>query len=191
MIATLEGQLAHASAESLVVMVGGVGIEVVAPFSTTEKLQGERVFLYTRLVLREDSLTLYGFATVGERELFDAVLKISGIGPRLAIAMLSTLSVDNIRSAVVNERPEIISRVPGIGKKTAQKVLLELQDKFPASLDSLPDATDDEGAAEVMDYLTGLGFSVIEAQTAVQAIPRSAPDSLEDRVRIALQMLGG
>ena len=191
MIATLEGKLAHASAESLIVLVGGVGIEVTAPFSTTEKLGGERVFLYTRLVVREDSLTLYGFASVGEREIFDAVLKISGIGPRLAIAMLSTLSVDNIRSAAVNERPEVISRVPGIGKKTAQKVVLELQDKFPASLDSLPDASEDESAAEVMDYLTGLGFSVIEAQTAVQAIPRNAPDSVEDRVRIALQMLGG
>ena len=191
MIATLEGKLAHASAESLIVLVGGVGIEVTAPFSTTEKLGGERVFLYTRLVVREDSLTLYGFASVGEREIFDAVLKISGIGPRLAIAMLSTLSVDNIRSAAVNERPKVISRVPGIGKKTAQKVVLELQDKFPASLDSLPDASEDESAAEVMDYLTGLGFSVIEAQTAVQAIPRNAPDSVEDRVRIALQMLGG
>ena len=191
MIATLEGKLAHASAESLIVLVGGVGIEVTAPFSTTEKLGGERVFLYTRLVVREDSLTVYGFASVGEREIFDAVLKISGIGPRLAIAMLSTLSVDNIRSAAVNERPEVISRVPGIGKKTAQKVVLELQDKFPASLDSLPDASEDESAAEVMDYLTGLGFSVIEAQTAVQAIPRNAPDRVEDRVRIALQMLGG
>ena len=191
MIATLEGKLAHASAESLIVLVGAVGIEVTAPFSTTEKLGGERVFLYTRLVVREDSLTVYGFASVGEREIFDAVLKISGIGPRLAIAMLSTLSVDNIRSAAVNERPEVISRVPGIGKKTAQKVVLELQDKFPASLDSLPDASEDESAAEVMDYLTGLGFSVIEAQTAVQAIPRNAPDSVEDRVRIALQMLGG
>ena len=190
MIATLQGQLAQSAAESLVVNVGGVGIEVTAPFSTTEKLNGERVSLHTRLVVREDSLTLYGFATVGEREIFDAVLKISGIGPRLAIAMLSALTVDNIRSAVVNERPEVISRVPGIGKKTAQKVVLELQDKFPASLDSLPDAGDDESAAEVMDYLTGLGFSVIEAQTAVQAIPRDAPKGVEDRVRIALQMLG-
>ena len=191
MITTLEGQLARKADDHLVVNLGGIGIEVIAPFSTLESLQTERVFLYTRLVVREDSLTLYGFATVAERELFDAVLKISGIGPKLAVSILSTLSVENIRSAVANERPEIISRVPGIGKKTAQKILLELQDKFPAGLDSAPQAGDDDASATVMDALTTLGYSVVEAQMAVQAIPREAPDDIEERIRIALQSLGG
>ena len=190
MIATLEGDLAQKAADHVVVAVGGIGYEVIAPFSTIERLNAERVFLYTRLVAREDSLTLYGFATVPERELFDAVLKISGIGPKLAVAMLSTLSVENIRQAVANDRPEIISRVPGIGKKTAQKILLELQDKFPAGLDGAPQALEDESAALVMDALTALGYSVVEAQSAVQSLPREAPPDIEERIRIALQSLG-
>ncbi len=190
MITTIEGELAHKAADHVVVTIGGIGVEVSAPFSTIERLQSERVFLYTRLVLREDSLSLYGFATAAERELFDAVLKISGIGPKLAVSMLSTLSVENIRHAVANDRPEIISRVPGIGKKTAQKIVLELQDKFPAGLEGVPQVLEDDSSAVVMDALTGLGYSVVEAQAAVQAIPRDAPQNIEDRIRLALQSLG-
>ena len=190
MIATLEGQLTQASADALVVTVGGVGIEVITPYSTIEKLGAGRVFLYTRLVVREDSLTLYGFGTVAERDMFDAVLKISGIGPKIAIAMLSTLPVEHIRSAVLNDRPEILSRVPGIGKKTAQKVLLELQDKFAGSLDALPAGAADDTTSELLDALTGLGYSVVEAQTAIQQLPLSAPADLEARLRLALQSLG-
>ena len=189
MITTLEGNLVSKAADHVVVTVGGVGIEVIAPFTTIEKLQSERVFLYTRLVVREESLTLYGFATAGERELFDAVLKISGIGPKLAVAILSTLSVDNLRSAVVNDRPEIISRVPGIGKKTAQKIVLELQDKIAGGLDSLPLAAEDDSSGVILDALTALGYSVVEAQAAIQSIPLDAPDDVEERVRIALQSL--
>ena len=191
MITTLEGNLVDKAADHVVVALGGVGLEVYAPFTTIEKLQSERVFLYTRLVVREESLTLYGFATAGEREVFDAVLKISGIGPKLAVAILSTLSVDNLRSAVVNDRPEIISRVPGIGKKTAQKIVLELQDKIAGGLDSLPLAAEDDDSGVLLDALTGLGYSVVEAQAAIQSIPLDAPDDIEERVRIALQNLGG
>lgn len=191
MIATLEGQIAQAAADSLIVTVGGIGIDVIAPYSTTEKLGAGRVFLYTRLVVREDSLTLYGFGTVGEREMFDAVLKISGIGPKIAIAMLSTLSVEHIRSAVLNNRPEIISRVPGIGKKTAQKVVLELQDKLAGSLDAPPADAEADTSGELIDALTGLGYSVVEAQRAIQQIPLGAPQDLEERLRLALQSLGG
>jgi len=191
MIATIEGNLASKTTDHVVLMVGGIGIEVCAPFSTIEKLNSERVFLHTRLVVREDSLTLYGFATTGERDLFDAVLKISGIGPRLAVAILSTLSVENIHSAVVNNRPEIISRVPGIGVKTAQKIVLELQDKIPSALEVVPLGADSDTSAEVMDALTALGYSVVEAQTAIQSIPMDAPQSVEERVLIALQSLGG
>ena len=190
MITTLEGYLAHKAADHVIVTVAGVGIEVMAPFSTIERLHTDRVFLYTRLVVREDSLTLYGFATAGERELFDAVLKISGIGPKLAVSILSTLSVENIRHAVANDRPEIISRVPGIGKKTAQKIVLELQDKFPAGLDGMPQAIEDDTSSEIMDALTSLGYSVVEAQAAIQALPRDAPEIVEDRIRLALQSLG-
>ena len=190
MITTLEGNLVSKAQDHIVLTLGGVGVEVYAPFTTIEKLHSERVFLYTRLVVREESLTLYGFATAGEREVFDAVLKISGIGPKLAVAILSTLSVDNLRSAVVNDRPEIISRVPGIGKKTAQKIVLELQDKLAGGLDSLPLAAEDDSSGVLLDALTGLGYSVVEAQAAIQSIPLGAPDDIEERIRIALQSLG-
>ena len=191
MIATIEGNLASKATDHVVITMGGIGIEVCAPFSTIEKLNSERVFLHTRLVVREDSLTLYGFVTTGERDLFDAFLKISGIGPRLAVAILSALSVENIHSAVVNDRPEIISRVPGIGKKTAQKIVLELQDKIPSALQAAPLGADGDTSAEVMDALTALGYSVVEAQTAIQSIPLDAPESVEERVLIALQSLAG
>ncbi len=192
MIATLEGLIVSRGTDHLVVAVGGIGVEVAAPFSTIEKLNADRVFLHTRLVVREDSLTLYGFASTSEREVFDAVLKISGIGPKLALSLLSSLSVENVRSAVHNDRPEIISRVPGIGKKTAQKIVLELQDKMPAGLEAMPMAgVDDDSSADVIDALTALGYSVVEAQAAVQALPLDAPDGVEERVLIALQSLGG
>ena len=190
MITSIEGDLAQKEADHVVLNVGGVGIEIIAPYSTIERLNADRVFLYTRLVVREDSLTLYGFATAKERELFDAVLKISGIGPKLAVSILSTLSVDNIRNAVAKDRAEVISRVPGIGKKTAQKIVLELQDKFASGLEDAPQALEDESGAIVLDALTGLGYSVVEAQAAVQALPREAAESIEDRIRLALQSLG-
>ena len=191
MISAIEGRLASKSADHIVLAIGGIGVEVCAPFSTIEKLQADRVCLHTRLVVREDSLTLFGFATTSERDLFDAFLKISGIGPRLAIAILSTLSVDNIHSAVRSDRPELISRVPGIGKKTAQKIVLELQDKIPSALEAAPLGEDGDTNAEIMDALTALGYSVVEAQTAIQSIPIDAPDSVEARVMIALRNLGG
>ena len=191
MIATLEGRVAARSAEGLVVLVGGVGLDVVAPYSTIEQVTGEHAFLFTRLVTREDSLTLYGFASEAERELFDFFLKISGIGPKLAITILSTLSVDNVRAAVRDDKPEILSRVPGIGKKTGEKIILELRDKLPATLDAAP-VTDISGVnADVIDALTALGYSIVEAQSAVQALPPDAPQDEESRVFLALQSLGG
>ncbi len=191
MIATLEGILAQKDSDSLLVTVAGVGIEVIAPFSTIEKLNSERVSLYTRLIVREDSLTLYGFATASERAMFDALLRVSRLGPKMAIAILSTLSVDNIRNAVRSERPEIITRVPGIGKKTAQKIMLELQDKILLSPEMLPAPLEDDTTVQVLDALTALGYSVVEAQAALQSIPLNAPDKIEDRVLIALRYLGG
>lgn len=190
MIATLEGRVAHKDTDHLIIVVGGVGIEVFAPRTTIEKITSEQAFLYTRLIVREDSLTLYGFTTESERGLFDTFIKISGVGPKLAITMLSSLSVDNIRNAVVSERPEILTRVPGIGKKTAQKILFELKDKISVGLDAMPAGDFDNVNADVMDALTSLGYSIIEAQSAVQSIPVDAPDNVEQRVLIALQYLG-
>ncbi len=190
MIATLEGRVAQKDTEHLVVTVGGVGFAVNAPYSTIEKVSGEYVFLFTRLVVREDSITLYGFATETERELFDHFIRVSGVGPKLAIAILSSLSVDNVRSAVHNERAEILNRVPGIGKKTAEKIILELRDKLPSALSTAPVSDGMNVNADVLDALTALGYSVVEAQSAVQALPPDAPEDEESRVFLALQYLG-
>ena len=190
MIASLEGRVAHRDIDSLTIIVGGVGIAVIAPRTTIDKITGDHAFLHTRLIVREDSLTLYGFTTESERQLFDTFIKINGVGPKLAITMLSSLSIDNIRSAVVNERPEILTRVPGIGKKTAQKILFELKDKISVGLDAMPASDFDNVNADVMEALTTLGYSIIEAQSAIQSIPHDAPDNVEQRVLIALQYLG-
>ena len=190
MIATLEGTLAHKDIDHVVVLVGGVGLEVFAPYTTIEKISAERVFLYTRLIVREDALTLYGFSSEAERGLFDVFIKISGIGPKLAVTMLGTLSVDSIRQAVMSEHPEMLTRVPGIGKKTAQKIIFELRDKFPAGLEALSADEFSSLSADVMDALTALGYSVIEAQSAIQSIPADAPENVEERVLMALQHLG-
>lgn len=190
MIATLEGRVAHKDTDYVIIVVGGVGLEVFAPRTTIEKIKDDRAFLFTRLIVREDSLTLYGFASDSERNLFDTFIKINGVGPKLAITMLSSLSLDNIRNAVINERPEILTRVPGIGKKTAQKILFELKDKISVGLDAMPAADFDNINADVMEALTSLGYSVIEAQSAIQSIPPDAPDNVEHRVLIALQYLG-
>lgn len=191
MIANLEGRVSRKGADGLVLQVGGVGIEVLASYPTLESIDADYAFLFTRLIVREDSLTLYGFATETERDLFDTFIKISGIGPRLAITILSTLSVENVRAAVSSENASIIQRVPGIGKKTAEKIVIELRDKLPIALDDAPAIDFVSANADVLDALTELGYSVVEAQAAIQALPADAPEDSETRVFLALQNLGG
>lgn len=187
MIASLEGQVASRHIDHLIIVVNGIGYKVYAPFSTVEKA-ADQLFLHTQLIVREDSLTLYGFATTNERDLFDVLLRVSGVGPRMALAILSTMSVDNLRSAVASERAELLTRVPGIGKKTAQKILFELKDKLPGSLDAAPgEILTSDTNTDVIDTLVALGYSIVEAQSAVQSLPKDAPDDIEERVRLALQ----
>ena len=132
MIATLEGTVARKDTDHLVILVGGVGVEVFAPYTTIEKIASDRAFLYTRLIVREDSLALYGFATESERGLFDVLVKISGIGPKLAVTVLGSLSVDSIRSAVLSERPEMLTRVPRHRQKNRPKNHLRTARQVPA-----------------------------------------------------------
>jgi holliday junction DNA helicase RuvA len=187
MIASVQGKLASEASDHVVVVVGGIGLKVYVPHSTLERLEGDEVFLHTYLVVREDALALYGFSTIGERDLFVTLISVSGIGPRLGLAILSHLSVDNLRNAVASERAEILQRVPGIGKKTAQKIVLELKDKL-MGMDSMPiDIVQDDVNSDVMDTLVALGYSIVEAQTAIQSLPKDAPRNVEDRVRLALQ----
>jgi Holliday junction DNA helicase RuvA len=187
MIATLSGKVTQIEQGSLVVELGGVGILVYVPDPLSDRANtGQSIFLHTYLVVREDALALYGFDTQEGRDYFKLLLGVSGIGPRLAVTILSTLKPEAIRRAVFSEQPEIFSRVPGVGIKTAQKIAFNLQDKISKEEGYEPLAAMSEADTEVMSALIALGYSVVEAQAALQSIPRDAPEDVESRLRIAL-----
>jgi Holliday junction DNA helicase RuvA len=188
MIASIQGQILATGRDYAVIAAGGLGYKVFVPHPTLERLDpSAENFLHTVLIVREDSMTLFGFATTTERDTFEILLTVNGVGPKLALAILSTLSLDSIKNAVIAERDEILTRVPGIGKKTAQKILIELKDKLKLSLDTAPIAGFDDINNDVLDALVALGYSIVEAQTAIQSLPSNAPPNVEDRVRLALQ----
>ncbi len=192
MIATLRGEVSQIEENALVLEVGGVGLRVFVPAPLRGRLKtGEVVLLYTHLVVREDALNLYGFESQADRELFTMLLGVDGVGPRIALAVLSTLTIDAVQRAVFTEEAEILSRVPGVGKKTAQKIVLYLHDRLkPAgALQQIAAMSDQD--SEVLAALTALGYSVIEAQTAIQSLPKDAPKDVEERLRMALQYFTG
>ncbi|MEN4042652.1 MAG: Holliday junction branch migration protein RuvA [Anaerolineaceae bacterium] len=187
MIASLSGDVVGVENDSLVVSVGGVGLRVyVTPAVRAQYRVGEPIHLHTHLVVREDMLALYGFEREAERSFFLLLLGVNGVGPRLALNILSALSVDAIRRAVQNEQPEMFGRVPGVGKKTGQKIILYLQGKVGEGMlgEGLPVSDVD---TEVMEALTALGYSVVEAQAAIQSIPLDTAQEVESRLRVALQ----
>jgi Holliday junction DNA helicase RuvA len=187
MIASIRGEIITRAEDSLVVEVGGVGFLVhAAPAYCRTAEVGEKVFLHTYLVVREDALILYGFETEELRNFFILLLGVNGVGPRISLSIVSTLSIDVIRKAVLSEQADAFARVPGVGKKTAQKILLHLQGKVGGDLSGLAAQTIDVDA-EVLDALTGLGYSVVEAQAALQSLPRDTPADVETRIRLALQ----
>ncbi len=186
MIAMLQGEVIGGKEDFLIVNVGGVGLRVYVPVGLRAASRpGDQIRLYTHLVVREDALALYGFETEPEQEYFNLLLGVNGIGPRIALAILSTMTVDMVRRAVLGEQPELFARVPGVGKKTAQKILLYLQGKITGTLEGIVPVSDVD--SEVMEALTGLGYSVVEAQSALQSIPRDTPKDVETRLRLALQ----
>ncbi|NQU29242.1 MAG: Holliday junction branch migration protein RuvA [Anaerolineae bacterium] len=187
MIATLRGEITQIEDTSLVVEVGGIGMRVHVPATLRERMKvGESILLYTHFVVRQDAMSLYGFESQGERDLYTMLLSVNGVGPKLALAVLSSLSLDTVQRAVFNEEYDILNRVPGVGKKTAQRIVLSLQDKLKPldALEQVAAMSDTDG--EVLAALTALGYSVVEAQTAIQAIPKDAPKDVEERLRLAL-----
>ncbi len=188
MIATLRGEIAQIEENALVLEVGGVGLRVFVPAPLRGRLKaGEVILLYTHLVVREDALILYGFESQSERELFNTLLGVDGVGPKAALSVLSTLSLDAVQRAVLADEADILNRVPGIGKKTAQKIALHLKDKLKPMdvLARVAVLTDRD--SEVLAALTTLGYSVVEAQSAIQSLPKDAPEDTEERLRMALQ----
>lgn len=196
MIRLLRGVVAARGRDYLVVDVGqaagGVGFKVQTPEPTAARFtEGAAVFLHTYLQVREDALTLFGFEDEDELGIFELLISVSGVGPKAALSILSTLSPDALRLALANEEPALVARAPGIGKRTAEKIILELKDKIktPASnLEALAQMTNTD--AEVIDALIALGYSVVEAQRAVQKLPREAV-GVEERLRLALSQFGG
>jgi Holliday junction DNA helicase RuvA len=187
MIASIQGRVQRAAEDHLVVEVGGLGLRIAITQAVLDSQPevGKSIFLHTYLVVREDALSLYGFMSNEERDLFETLLGVSGIGPKLAIAILSHLSPEVLRSSVVNNQPGVLAKVPGLGKKTAEKVVFSLKDKFKAPLS--PAFAPSETDGEVLGVLTTLGYSMVEAQAAIQSLPGDAPDDVEERVRLALQ----
>lgn len=186
MLAWIEGEVINLMDQALVIKVGGVGLKVFVPAALRVSQQiHDRLALFTTLVVREDSLSIIGFASEEERDFFELLLGVSGIGPRMALNLLSTLSVDAIRRAVLSEQAEIFGRVPGVGKKTGQKIILYLQGKIKGGFEAGRAISDVDG--EVLEALTGLGYSVVEAQAALQSIPRDTPQDVEERLRQALR----
>jgi Holliday junction DNA helicase RuvA len=192
MIATLRGEITQIEENALVVEVGGVGLRVFVPAPVRARMKtGEAIFLYTHLVVREDALILYGFESQADRELFTMLLGVDGIGPRIALAVLSTLTIDAVQRAVFAEEADILSRVPGVGKKTAQKIVLYLHDRLKPTDALARVASMSDTDSEVLAALTALGYSVVEAQTAIQSLPKDAPEDVEERLRTALQYFTG
>jgi Holliday junction DNA helicase RuvA len=192
MIATLRGEITQIEETAVIIETGGVGLRVFVPKQLREGMKtGEAIFLFTHLVVREDDWKLYGFEIQADRELFITLLGVDGVGPRTALAVLSTLNLDTVQRAVFNDEPDLLSRVPGVGKKTAQKMVLYLHDRLkPVSgLEKIASMSDSD--SEVLAALTALGYSVVEAQTAIQAIPKDAPNNVEERLRLALQQFTG
>ncbi len=191
MIDIVSGQVASLSKGSMVVMVGGVGLRVNVPKTVFDSITGagQNVVLYTHLQVREDGLTLFGFSSEEERALFEILISVNGVGPKIGLAILSTLSVDHLRSAVGRDEPEVLTRVPGIGKKTAEKIVFELKNKI--GIGGMPAVVAiNELDTDVINALTyQFGLSLVEAQSALQAIPRDAPADLGTRIALALQSL--
>ena len=188
MIATLRGEITQIEDNALVIEVGGVGLRVLVPAPLRGRMKvGEAIFLYTHLIVRETELSLYGFESQPERDLFNLLLGVDGVGPKASLSVLSAMSIEAIQRAIFGDEPELLSRVPGVGKKTAQKIALYLKDRLkPVDTLSYVAAMSDADS-EVLAALTALGYSVVEAQSAVQSIPKDAPEDVGERLRLALQ----
>ncbi|HTS85496.1 MAG TPA: Holliday junction branch migration protein RuvA [Usitatibacter sp.] len=188
MIGRIQGILVEKSFPQVIVSCAGVGYEIDVPMSTFYPLPrtGEEVTLLTHLVVREDAHLLFGFLTAAERGAFRQLLKISGVGPKVALSVLSGLSVEDLAATVSSEDAARLTKIPGIGKKTAERLVLELRDKLPrAAVPLRPGASG--ASADVLNALLGLGYNEREASAAVKQLPADLP--LADAIRQALKQL--
>ncbi|MFZ0544654.1 MAG: Holliday junction branch migration protein RuvA [Candidatus Promineifilaceae bacterium] len=190
MIASISGIVRKIGKDNLIINVGGVGLRVYVPRTVLEDVGGigRSMSLHTHLIVRETELTLYGFENEEDLSLFEILLGVNGVGPKVGLAILSTLSPELLKSAIMREETAVLQRVPGIGKKTAERIMFQLRDKLDLTAETaaMPFVSDVD--SDVIDILTGLGFSIVEAQAALQNIPREVKE-IDGRVQLALQYL--
>jgi len=193
MIASLKGKLESLGGDCATVNVGGIGFQVYMPTSTLSALGvvGGEVMLHTHLHLREDNVTLYGFKSAEELGLFQTLIGVSGLGPRLALAMLSAMDAEKLMMAIATGSADLLTAIPGIGKKVANRLILELKDKIGAGWITTPAFEVARENADVLTALISLGYSVAEANRAVVTLPSASDLSLEEKVKLALQYFGG
>ena len=188
MIATLRGEVSQVEDQAIIVEIGGLGLRVFVPAPLRTRLKaGDGLLLFTHLVVREDAWSLYGFESQADRELFHLLLGVDGVGPKVALSVLSAMTLDAVQRAVFADEADLLSKVPGVGKKTAQKMALHLKDKLKPSDTLARVAAMSDTDSEVLAALTSLGYSVVEAQAAIQSLGKDAPDDTEERLRLALQ----
>ena len=191
MIAGVEGILVSKAVNSVKVKAGPVTFLISVPGSTLNKLgnPGSAVSLHTHLYVREDIMALYGFSSQQELVLFEQLITVSGIGPKVALALLTTLSAEQIITAIISGNADLLSQVPGIGKKTSGRIILDLKSKLEKGWEGefLPSIT--ESDSDAVAALTGLGYSIREATQALGNITQGEGMTVEDKVRLALQHL--
>lgn len=187
MIASLRGRVESVALDRAVIEVGGIGYELLAAPTTLSRLRvGEDARLATMLVVREESMTLYGFSDVEERGIFATVQTVSGVGPRLALSILAVMQPDQLRAAIANEDLKALERVPGIGRKVASRLVLELSGKLGEPLDGSDSPAQSNGSDEIVSALVQLGWPQRDAEAAVAAVGGS---STAERLRAALKHL--
>lgn len=190
MIGSIRGEVIEKGDDYLLVDVNGVGYVVYMPTNLLDRLDGGFVTLYTHLHVRETELTLYGFADREELKLFRTLLKVQGIGPKVALAILSYVPLETLRQAVAREEAALLARVPGIGPKKARQILFALRDKIEVEDVWAAGPTITDADNEVIAALTALGYSVAEAQAALRTLSQEArQESVEEKVRLALSSL--
>jgi Holliday junction DNA helicase RuvA len=191
MIGSLRGEIIDKEENAFIIEAGGVGYYVLVPVTLLDMLEvGMKTQIYTHLHVREQELTLFGFPDKEELELFRVLLKVQGIGPKMALAILSHIPGETLRQAVAREEAALLARVPGIGPKKAKQIVFQLKDKVGLEdiFVSAPTITDSD--SEVIAALTALGYSVVEAQAALQRLPEATKgESVEEKVRAALSSL--
>jgi holliday junction DNA helicase RuvA len=191
MIAFMTGRVAGRAAGHALIEVGGIGYRLIMSTTSLAALpaDGDEVTVHTYLHVREDELTLYGFENEDERELFEALIGVSGVGPKVALAVLSALRPDALRTAIARDDTALLSSVPGVGKKTAQRLLIDLKDKLGAPELGAGGGGSTHAAIEARDALLSMGFSPAEAAAALRDSPAGA--TTERLLRDALKALGG